>query len=241
RDIIATICEVTIYTNRGDQHEREKDIEHKAVEAFYGPLTIGRLKRLGAEVQKNANLLRGQGASKEDSILNFHYNVAILCKPYMELHTSKLDNLGSPGKLRQIPTTYLFWTQPSLTICSVKALLGANLDNMANNDKPLKELTTPDIMYQPWCNTQQFGVRESTTSRVVNEITELTSLVRRLAIGQHHISPLVRVCDICTSLEHPIDAFSTLQETKLNNGEVATMMDDFFDFARSEKVQSSII
>ncbi|RDY00328.1 hypothetical protein CR513_16505, partial [Mucuna pruriens] len=52
-------------------------------------------------------------------------------------------------------------------------------------------------------NTQQFGIRGSPTSKIVNEvvvvdnqrlenkITELTSLVRQLAIGQHHSSPTV--------------------------------------------------
>ncbi|RDX84789.1 hypothetical protein CR513_34096, partial [Mucuna pruriens] len=56
-------------------------------------------------------------------------------------------------------------------------------------------------------NTQQFGVRGSTTSRVVNErlenkITELTSLIRQLVIGQHYISPPTRVCGICAFMEH---------------------------------------
>ncbi|RDX96868.1 hypothetical protein CR513_20429, partial [Mucuna pruriens] len=41
-------------------------------------------------------------------------------------------------------------------------------------------------------SNMQFGIGESTASKVVNKITELTSLVRQLAIGQHHISPLVR-------------------------------------------------
>ncbi|RDX97299.1 hypothetical protein CR513_19942, partial [Mucuna pruriens] len=62
------------------------------------------------------------------------------------------------------------------------------------------------------CNTQQFGVREYATSRIVNEvvaignqrlenkITELTSFVKQLAIGQHHISPPVRVYGICASI-----------------------------------------
>ncbi|RDX90121.1 hypothetical protein CR513_28048, partial [Mucuna pruriens] len=112
---------------------------------------------------------------------------------YLELQTSRLDNFGSPRKLRQRTTTSLFWTQPSSTVynvigpCEVSAsapmLLGLSfyilakifgpwlvgfglrilmthptilgissivgisqfsLDNMANNDKTLKELTTPD-------------------------------------------------------------------------------------------------
>ncbi|RDX82273.1 hypothetical protein CR513_36958, partial [Mucuna pruriens] len=45
-----------------------------------------------------------------------------LIEPYLELQTSKLDNLGSFEKLRQRPTTSLFLVQPSLTICSIKDL-----------------------------------------------------------------------------------------------------------------------
>ncbi|RDX91565.1 hypothetical protein CR513_26435, partial [Mucuna pruriens] len=80
-------------------------------------------------------------------------------------------------------------------------------------------------------NIQQFGVRGFVASKVVisnqrleNKITELTSLVRQLAIRQHHISPPMKMCGICAFIEHPTDVCSTLQETKLNNVEVATMM-----------------
>ncbi|RDX95163.1 hypothetical protein CR513_22353, partial [Mucuna pruriens] len=73
-------------------------------------------------------------------------------------------------------------------------------------------------------NTQQFGFMGSPTPRVMNElvvvdnqrlenkITELTSLVRQLAIGQHHSSPLVRVCGMCASIEHLTNVCPTLQE-----------------------------
>ncbi|RDX95149.1 hypothetical protein CR513_22363, partial [Mucuna pruriens] len=78
-------------------------------------------------------------------------------------------------------------------------------------------------------NSQQFGVREFIASKVVNEvvatdhkrlenkITGLTSPVRQLAIGQQHISPLVRVYDICASIEHPTNACPILQEIELNS------------------------
>ncbi|RDX70325.1 hypothetical protein CR513_50450, partial [Mucuna pruriens] len=74
-------------------------------------------------------------------------------------------------------------------------------------------------------NTQQFGIRGANQPRMVNEIgvvdnlrlenqlTELTSLVRQLVVGQPQ--PVVaRVWRICTSLEHPTDMCPTLQETK---------------------------
>ncbi|RDY10824.1 hypothetical protein CR513_04599, partial [Mucuna pruriens] len=63
-------------------------------------------------------------------------------------------------------------------------------------------------------NTQQFGIRGSAASkiRVKNKITELISLVRQLAIGLHHISSPIRVCDIFAFVEHPTDACLTLQE-----------------------------
>ncbi|RDY10528.1 hypothetical protein CR513_04937, partial [Mucuna pruriens] len=177
---------------------------------------------------------------------------------------------------------------------------------MKNYDRTLKELATPDVMYQPWCiqypqlepahtgetlheywerfnklcatcphhqiseqlliqyfyeglsmmdrsmidaasggalmdktpvaarhlisnmasNTQQFGIRGPNPSRPVNEIgaasnqrlenqlTELTSLVRQLAVSQHHPAMAAKVCGICTSMEHPTDLCPTLQETE---------------------------
>ncbi|RDY10778.1 hypothetical protein CR513_04641, partial [Mucuna pruriens] len=48
--------------------------------------------------------------------------------------------------------------------------------------------------------------------RLENQLTELTSLVRQLAIGQHQPSVAARVCGICTSVEHPTDMCPTLQE-----------------------------
>ncbi|RDY08196.1 hypothetical protein CR513_07615, partial [Mucuna pruriens] len=58
-------------------------------------------------------------------------------------------------------------------------------------------------------NTQQFGVRGADTSRVVSELTKLTSLMRQLAVGQHQ-QVVQRVCGICTSVEHPTDMCPTL-------------------------------
>ncbi|RDY03055.1 hypothetical protein CR513_13398, partial [Mucuna pruriens] len=46
--------------------------------------------------------------------------------------------------------------------------------------------------------------------RLENQLTELTSLVRQLAVGQHQPSITARVCGICTSVEHPTDMFPTL-------------------------------
>ncbi|RDX90582.1 hypothetical protein CR513_27536, partial [Mucuna pruriens] len=50
--------------------------------------------------------------------------------------------------------------------------------------------------------------------RLENQLTELTSLVRQLAIGQHQPSMAVRVCGICTFVEHPTNMCLTLQETE---------------------------
>ncbi|RDX82172.1 hypothetical protein CR513_37069, partial [Mucuna pruriens] len=89
--------------------------------------------------------------------------------------------------------------------------------------------TTRNLIFNMADNTQQFGVRGFSTSRVVNEglenkITELTSLIRWLAIGQHHTSPPTRVCDIYASVEHPTNTCPTLQETEPNGAIVAAMM-----------------
>ncbi|RDY05595.1 hypothetical protein CR513_10539, partial [Mucuna pruriens] len=73
-------------------------------------------------------------------------------------------------------------------------------------------------------NTQQFGIRGPSPSRLVSEIdaasnqwlenqlTELTSL-------QHHPTMAAKICGICTSVEHPMDRFTTLQETKSDQPE----------------------
>ncbi|RDX69429.1 hypothetical protein CR513_51460, partial [Mucuna pruriens] len=39
--------------------------------------------------------------------------------------------------------------------------------------------------------------------RLENQLTELTSLVRQLAIGQHQPSIAAKVYGVCTSVEHP--------------------------------------
>ncbi|RDX97400.1 hypothetical protein CR513_19830, partial [Mucuna pruriens] len=74
-------------------------------------------------------------------------------------------------------------------------------------------------------STQQFGTRGAVISRVVkevgtidnlrleNQLIELASLVRQFA------SALLRVCGICTSVEHPTYMCPTLQETELDNVE----------------------
>ncbi|RDY01467.1 hypothetical protein CR513_15196, partial [Mucuna pruriens] len=53
--------------------------------------------------------------------------------------------------------------------------------------------------------------------RLENQLTELTSLVRKLAVGQHQPVMAVRVCGICSSMEHPTDLCPTLQETESNH------------------------
>ncbi|RDX73598.1 hypothetical protein CR513_46774, partial [Mucuna pruriens] len=80
-------------------------------------------------------------------------------------------------------------------------------------------------------NTQQFGIRGSNQSRMLNEIgatsnqrlenqlTELTSLVRQLVISQHQPTMTAKVYDICTSVEHPTDMCPTLQESEADQPE----------------------
>ncbi|RDX96862.1 hypothetical protein CR513_20432, partial [Mucuna pruriens] len=152
---------------------------------------------------------------------------------------------------------------PDITILSnltkpkTKAIIKKTtaLDNMANNDRTLKEWATPDIMYQPWCvqnlewkqaqsyehksglthvNTQQFGIRESVASKVVNEviatnnqrlqnkITELTSLVRQLAIGQHHSSPPVIMA--MNNIQFQENVSATIQDLQTQISLLATVI-----------------
>ncbi|RDX99132.1 hypothetical protein CR513_17856, partial [Mucuna pruriens] len=70
-------------------------------------------------------------------------------------------------------------------------------------------------------NTQQFGIRgpSQTWMRLENQLTELTSLVRQLAIGQHQPAMAAKVCGICTSVEHPTDMCPTLQEIESDQTE----------------------
>ncbi|RDY03424.1 hypothetical protein CR513_13003, partial [Mucuna pruriens] len=53
--------------------------------------------------------------------------------------------------------------------------------------------------------------------RLENQLTELTLLVRQLAIRQHQPSLVARVCGICTSMEHPTEMCHTLQEIESNH------------------------
>ncbi|XP_027102728.1 uncharacterized protein [Coffea arabica] len=67
-------------------------------------------------------------------------------------------------------------------------------------------------------NSQQFGFRESNPTRRVNEvetssiqqqISELTSFVRQLAVGNMHQA---KACGICINVGHPTDSCPLLQE-----------------------------
>ncbi|XP_071939237.1 uncharacterized protein [Coffea arabica] len=67
-------------------------------------------------------------------------------------------------------------------------------------------------------NSQQFGLRESNPPRRVNEvetsslqqqISELTSVVRQLVVGN---VPQVKACGICTNMGHHTDSCPILQE-----------------------------
>ncbi|RDY13523.1 hypothetical protein CR513_01544, partial [Mucuna pruriens] len=90
---------------------------------------------------------------------------------------------------------------------------------------------TRHLIYNMASNTQQFGVRGPNPSRLVSEIgaafnqrlenqlTELTLLVRQLAIGQHQTASVAKVCGICTSVQHPIDMCPTLLETESDQPE----------------------
>ncbi|RDX78502.1 hypothetical protein CR513_41221, partial [Mucuna pruriens] len=70
-------------------------------------------------------------------------------------------------------------------------------------------------------NTQQFGTKGTVTSRMVNEVSTIDNL--RLENQLIELTSLVsvplRVCGICTYVEHPTNMCPTLQETELDNGE----------------------
>ncbi|RDX72609.1 hypothetical protein CR513_47881, partial [Mucuna pruriens] len=80
-------------------------------------------------------------------------------------------------------------------------------------------------------NTQHFGIKGPDQSQMVHEIgaafnlrlenqlSELASLVRQLAIGQHQPNMAAKVCGICTFVEHPTDLCPTLQEIESDQPE----------------------
>ncbi|RDY00997.1 hypothetical protein CR513_15735, partial [Mucuna pruriens] len=47
-----------------------------------------------------------------------------------------------------------------------------------------------------------------------NQLVELTSLVRQLAVGKQQTAMAAKICGICTSVEHPTNMCPMLQETK---------------------------
>ncbi|RDX84232.1 hypothetical protein CR513_34747, partial [Mucuna pruriens] len=94
-----------------------------------------------------------------------------------------------------------------------------------------KPATVRHLISNMVSNTQQFGIKEADPSRKVNKVsaidnlrlenqlTELTSLVRQLVVGQHQPSIVARICGICTFMEHPINMWPTLQETESDHPE----------------------
>ncbi|RDX64882.1 hypothetical protein CR513_56507, partial [Mucuna pruriens] len=73
-------------------------------------------------------------------------------------------------------------------------------------------------------NTQQFGTKGAVMNRAVNEVGIIDNL--RLENQQieltslHQQFPQVKIYGICTSMEHPTDMCSTLQEIESNNVEI---------------------
>ncbi|RDY07250.1 hypothetical protein CR513_08669, partial [Mucuna pruriens] len=64
-------------------------------------------------------------------------------------------------------------------------------------------------------SSQSWMVNEigaASNQRLENQLTELTSLVRQLTVGQHQPSLAAKVCGICTFVEHLTNMCPTLQE-----------------------------
>ncbi|RDX87658.1 hypothetical protein CR513_30834, partial [Mucuna pruriens] len=103
-------------------------------------------------------------------------------------------------------------------------LMGRSMIDFASSGTLMdKTLATARVLISNMVGSnQQFGVKGPTASKVVNEViaannqrlknkkTKLTSLVRQLAIEQHHTSPPTKVCDICAFVEHLSYTCSTL-------------------------------
>ncbi|RDX73925.1 hypothetical protein CR513_46391, partial [Mucuna pruriens] len=59
----------------------------------------------------------------------------------------------------------------------------------------------------------------TSNQRLENQLTELTSLVRQLAVSQHQPAMAAKIDGVCTSVEHPTDMCPTLQETESDQPE----------------------
>ncbi|RDX87003.1 hypothetical protein CR513_31586, partial [Mucuna pruriens] len=74
-------------------------------------------------------------------------------------------------------------------------------------------------------NTQQFRTKGASQPRMVNEISALDNL--RLENQLTELTSLVRVCGICTSMEHPTNMCPTLQETESDYLESVTAISGY--------------
>ncbi|RDX70783.1 hypothetical protein CR513_49937, partial [Mucuna pruriens] len=54
----------------------------------------------------------------------------------------------------------------------------------------------------------------TSNQKLENQLTELTSLVRQLAVSQHQSAMVAKICGIGTFMEHPTDMCPTLQENE---------------------------
>ncbi|RDY13312.1 hypothetical protein CR513_01779, partial [Mucuna pruriens] len=104
----------------------------------------------------------------------------------------------------QLLIQYFYEGLPMMDRSMIDAAIGGALMDKTS-------VATRHLISNMASNTQQFGIRRANQSRM---LTELTSLVRQLVVGQHQPSVVARVCGICTSVEHPTDMCPTLQETE---------------------------
>ncbi|RDX62026.1 hypothetical protein CR513_59686, partial [Mucuna pruriens] len=90
--------------------------------SVYKSLRLGALEPMGIVVQlANRSILHPFGIMEDVLVQIFLILLGVQkFKSYPELHTYKLDNLDSPGKLRRRYATSLFTIQPNSIICSVK-------------------------------------------------------------------------------------------------------------------------
>ncbi|RDY02743.1 hypothetical protein CR513_13762, partial [Mucuna pruriens] len=207
-------------TNQGDQEDSQRDLAGTIGESLQGPPIRGKLKNLEAEVQRNKNLLKGQGASKAGSTLSkerlrqsqrqrrSHLNqtkptsqdrfcgrpqnradshpkpdpsqhqradstkskiqarvniVAFMTRKRSSssLHPFDLEIEKTLNKIKKSKNMHVGHTSdstssiPEIDNFDIKPGFANNLlykpESMENNDRTLKELVKPDILYQPWC------------------------------------------------------------------------------------------
>ncbi|RDY00616.1 hypothetical protein CR513_16182, partial [Mucuna pruriens] len=122
------------------------------------PLIRGDFKGLEAQALKNVDLLRGKGESKwrlsSSSRKRIYLSVLYAYNPEIDKTFYRLIRNHKSSEIVCITNNShsVFASNFSIPKFDIGVYVSHfSVDNMANNNKTLKELTTLDVVYHPWC------------------------------------------------------------------------------------------